>query len=84
MSRYADERSLPAQERADRQARNDELAKLREQVAALEHALRRARRCLAAERLGREALRVRLAEEERVFAAAVGCLSKLAFPEGKS
>ena len=50
--------------RADHQAHKDEIARLREQVAALERELRRARRCLAAERLGREQLRVRLRAEE--------------------
>jgi hypothetical protein len=40
-----------------------------------------ARRCLASERAGREALRVRLANEERANAFGVGVLCRLAFPE---
>ena len=62
--------------RADRQAHKDEVARLREQVAALERELRRARRCLAAERLGREQLRVRLGDEERSHALSVKWLCR--------
>jgi hypothetical protein len=84
VSREADERMPVATSRADAQAHKDEIARLREQVAALEHALRRARRCLAAERAGREALRVRLADEERANAFGVGVLCRLAFPGDES
>ena len=74
LSREADERMPTALSRADRQAHNDEVSRLREQVAALGRDLRRARRCLASERAGREALRVRLANEERANALAwVSC-----------
>jgi len=61
VSKEADERMPLATARADRQAHKDEVARLREQIATLERDLRRARRCLASERAGREALRVRLA-----------------------
>jgi phage shock protein A len=70
--------------RADHQAHKDEIARLREQVAALERELRRARRCLAAERAGREALRVRLADEESANSFGVGVLCRLAFPGDES
>ena len=65
VAREADERMPVATSRADAQAHKDEIARLREQVTTLERALARARRCLASERAGREALRVRLADEER-------------------
>ena len=84
VSRGADERMPMARFRADQQAHKDEIVRLREQVAALDHELRRARRCLAAERAGREALRVRLADEERANAFGVGVLCRLAFPGDES
>jgi hypothetical protein len=84
VSREADARMPEALSRADRQAHKDEIVRLREQVAALEHELRRARRCLASERAGREALRVRLADEERANAFGVGVLCGLAFPGDES
>lgn len=80
VSREADERMADAMRRADRHAHTDEVARLREQVASLERELHRARRCIAAERAGREALRVRLASEERANAFGVGVLCRLAFP----
>lgn len=55
-----------------------------EQVARLERDLCRARRCLASERAGRAALRVRLADEERANAFGVGVLCRLAFPGDES
>lgn len=80
MSMEADERMPVALSRAAQQAHKDEVALLREQIATLNHELRRARRCLAAERAGREALRVRLAAEERSHALIVEWLCKRAFP----
>lgn len=80
VSRGADERMPVALSRADQQAHKDEIVRLRGQVADLERELRRARRCLAAERAGREALRVRLAHEESANAFSVGVLCRLAFP----
>lgn len=80
VSREADDRMPEAMRRADRHAHTDEVARLREQVAALERELRRARRCIAAERAGRESLRVRLASEERANAFGVGVLCRVAFP----
>lgn len=65
-------------------ALNDEVARLRERIVMLERDLRRARRCLAAERAGREALRARLSASERAYAFAVGVLCKLAFPGDES
>ena len=84
VSRGADERMPLATARADRQAHKDEVARLREQIATLERDLRRARRCLASERAGRESLRVRLADEERANAFGVGVLCRLAFPGDES
>lgn len=84
VSREADERMPGALSRADHQAHKDEVARLRKQVATLERDLTRARRCLASERAGREALRVRLANEERANAFSVGVLCGLAFPGDKS
>lgn len=66
--------------RADRQAHKDEIERLRAQVASLSHDLSRARRCLAAERHGREQLRLRLAAEERSSAFATSTLCRIAFP----
>lgn len=80
VAREADERMPEALSRADRQALKDEIVRLRERVASLERDLARARRCLAAERAGREALRVRLADEERANAFGVGVLCRRAFP----
>lgn len=80
VSREADECMPEAARRADRQAHKDEADRLRAQIATLERELRRARRCLAAERAGRESLRVRLANEERSRAFSVGILCRLAFP----
>jgi phage shock protein A len=80
VSKEADERMPDAMRRADRDAHTDEVARLREQVAKLERELHRARRCIAAERSGRESLRVRLASEERANAFGVGVLCRLAFP----
>ena len=84
VAREADERMPVALSRADKQAHKDEIARLRERVASLERDLARARRCLASERAGREALRVRLADEERANAFGVGVLCRLAFPGDES
>ena len=78
--READERMAEAQTRAERQALKDEAARLRERVAALERDLARGRRCIAAERRGREQLRLRLAAAERAYDFAVPLLCRLAFP----
>jgi len=80
LSSEADKRMPAALSHADRQARKDEVSRLRELVTTLERDLRRARRCLAAERAGREALRARLADEESAYAFGVGVLCALAFP----
>ena len=84
VSGEADERMPVASSRADRQAHKDEIARLREQIATLERDLLRARRCLAAERAGREALRVRLVDEERANGFGIGVLCRLAFPGDES
>lgn len=65
---------------ASMHAVNDELSELRSRVGMLESELRRARRCLAAERAAREALRIQLADEQRSNAFGVSILCKLAFP----
>ena len=84
VAKEADERMPLATDRADRQAHTAEVARLREQIATLERDLRRARRCLASERAGRESLRVRLADAERANAFVVGVLCRLAFPGDES
>lgn len=83
IAREADNRAQAAQPRADARSYQDEIARLREQVTKLERDLCRARRCLASERAGREALRARLDTEDRANAFGVGVLCKLAFPEDK-
>ena len=67
-------------DRADRKALRGENDRLRAKVADLEKTLARARRCLAAERSGRENLRVRLCAEERSHAFSTEILCRLAFP----
>ncbi len=84
LSSEVDKRMPAALSHADRQAHKDEVALLREQIATLNRDLRRARRCLNSERAGREALRVRLAHEERANAFSVGILCRLAFPGDES
>lgn len=68
-------------ERADRQALKDEIAALRAMVTLLEEALKKARRCIASERHGREQLRARLAASEQSYNFAVEVLCRRAFPE---
>jgi len=67
--------------RADRQAHKDEIERLKAQIASLSSDLSRARRCLAAERQGRESLRLRLMDAERVYAFVIGILCRLAWPK---
>lgn len=80
VARGADADAQPAAIRAERHALKDERARLLKRVAELEGDLRRARRCLAAERHGREQLRLRLLEAERQYRFAVSILCRLAFP----
>lgn len=80
IARDADALMPAVSKRADRQAHKDEIARLRAQVARLSSDLSRARRCLAAERHGRERLRQRLAAEERSSAFATSTLCRIAFP----
>lgn len=80
--RAADEQASVATRRADSHAPDGEsltIAGLVCQVARLEHELKRARRCLRAERAGREALRLRLEQADADFRIAVAALSKAAF-----
>lgn len=84
VAREADERMPEAGGRAERMALMDEIAHLRERVSMLERDLTRARRCLAAERHGREQIRARLATNERTYEFAVGVLCRRAFPGGES
>lgn len=80
IARDADALMPAVSKRADRQAHKDEIERLRAQIARLSGDLSRARRCLAAERHGREQLRLRLAAEERSSAFAVSTLCRIAFP----
>lgn len=70
-----------ANARSERQANKDETERLKARIALLERDLRRAARCLEAERYGREQLRGRLHDAERDYQFAVSVLCKLAFPE---
>lgn len=79
VSKEADARMPESLSRTDRMTHADYVAKLREQIIALERDLRRARRCLAVERAAREALRVRLVNESRANAFGVGVLCRIAF-----
>lgn len=80
IARDADALMPMAITRADRQAHKDEIERLRAQVADLTRDLKRARRCIAAERQGRENLRLRLVAEERIYAFAVGVLCRRLWP----
>lgn len=80
VSKAADECAHEAARQADRQAHEDEIAMLRDRLAVLERELRRARRCLAAERMGREQIRARLDAEISANAFGVDVLCKIAFP----
>lgn len=80
IARDADALMPLAINRADRQAHKDEIERLQAQVADLTRDLTRARRCLAAERLGRENLRQRSATAERIYAFAVGILCRRRWP----
>lgn len=79
IARYADERMPEAVIRADRQELRDENSRLRARVAELERELARARRCLAAERHGRDQLRQRMTAEESSSAFAISTLCCAAF-----
>ena len=79
LARHADSDMAGPNARADRQAHKDEAEKLREQVSRLERDLSRARRCLAAERLGRERTREQLSSSERAYGFAVSTLCRAAF-----
>ena len=75
-----DARTHAINAREDRRAMSDECERLRARIAELEHDLKRARRCLASERLGRDQLRLRLQRAEREYSFGVGVLCKIAFP----
>lgn len=81
IARDADALMPLAIRRAARRAHGDEVERLRAQVADLTRDLTRARRCLAAERQGRESLRLRLMDAERVHAFVIGILCRLAWPK---
>lgn len=77
LARDATERasSVVTRMRIDRQAHADATERLRARVADLERDLARARRCLAAERIGRERLRCALLEEQASFEAFRTCVA---------
>lgn len=80
LMRDADRAMPEIHAREDARATKDEAARLRARIAELERDLRRARRCLAAERLAREA-RVAEARADRSAADfAIATLCKRAFP----
>lgn len=73
--RAIDNENAPLRARAAFHAIAAENRRLRASLALLTHTLQRARRCLRAERQGREALRLRLQEAERNYATAMDILS---------
>lgn len=77
--RAADEAAASAGRRMAVDAVAGEVQRLREQVASLTKMVARARRCLAAERAGRDALRARLVASEREYAFVMACLLPMAF-----
>jgi hypothetical protein len=79
VAREADARMVSALERAGRQALEEEAARLRARVGVLEHDLRRARRCLAAERYARQKRTAELEAEVRSSACAVSILCRAHF-----
>lgn len=81
ISREAAEGAAVANARAEYRALAEENEQLRARVAQLDADLGRARRCLAAERMGRVALRQRLAAKESAYAFAVSTLCRRAFPD---
>ena len=81
ISRETREGAIVVDARAEFQALAEENARLRARVAQSERDLARARRCLAAERAGREALRQRLAAKEASYTFAVSTLCKRVFPD---
>lgn len=80
VAQAADARMPAAHARADRHAYQAAVDALHTRLARAEHDLRRARRCLAAERLARDQLRARLDAEQRAYAIAVAYLRRLAPP----
>lgn len=84
ISREATEGAAVANARAEYQALAEENARLRARLARSERDLARARRCLAAERMGREALRQRLIEDKARSAAVISNLCRIAFPGDRS
>lgn len=80
ISREADEAIPTALLRADREAHKAEVARLREQVARLESDLARARRCIAELRRSKDARLAEARAEQSSSAAAIGILTRLAFP----
>ena len=80
LRKQADAAMPSARESSMRARLEDENAALRASVAKLEHDLKRARRCLASERLGRESLADRLRRADSAHHFTVRILCKLAFP----
>lgn len=80
ISRETREGAAGVDARAEYLALADENARLRARVAQLDADIGRARRCLAAERAGREALRQQAIECRDRSAAVVRNLCRIAFP----
>lgn len=79
IAREADDRVRTIESRHDRQALHDENERLRQRVEELEHDLKRARRCLAAERFGRAKRTDELKAELRAASFGTSVLTRLAF-----
>lgn len=80
ISQETDREISAARYRAERQALKDENARLRERVAALERDLKRACRCLAAERYAREKRVTELKADVQSYRFGTSLLCRIAFP----
>ena len=77
VTRETDKKMAEANKRAEQEALDAERAKLLARIEELERTLARARRCLAAERMGREELRRRLMTAQSNFEFGVGIMGRL-------
>ena len=83
--RDADKHMPTAAVRTANATERDSIAQMRATIATLEAELRRARRCIRAERNARALLAARLAEQESAYSFAVTTLCKATFtPEPRT
>lgn len=77
--RATDKRMHDSELRTANATERDSIAQMRATIARLESELRRARRCILAERNARALIAARLAEHESAYSFAVNILCKAAF-----